>query len=124
VYESGFDGDGGDLVVEPEGDEEEVDEAGAARGYPGNLIVKSNNESTGLEETWTKRAIPWTFWVSSSSRLWLSLWLAVEVECRGDDSEGPRGVSKIATAAPSCSPDRYRKVMERYDQLRGSEKKG
>lgn len=31
------------------------------RGYPGNLIVKSNNDNTGLEETWTKRAIPWTF---------------------------------------------------------------
>lgn len=52
------------VPVEAEGDEgEEVDPAvaGAARGYPGNLIVKSNNDNTGLEETWTKRAIPWTF---------------------------------------------------------------
>jgi formylmethanofuran dehydrogenase subunit E-like metal-binding protein len=58
VYESGFDGDGGDFVVEVEGDEDEED---LGRGYPGNLIVKSNNDKTGLEETWTKRAIPCTF---------------------------------------------------------------
>jgi hypothetical protein len=46
VYESGFDGDGGDFVVEVEGDEDEED---LGRGYPGNLIVKSNNDKTGLE---------------------------------------------------------------------------
>lgn len=57
MYESGF-GVGGDFVVEVEEDEDEED---LGRGYPGNLIVKSNNDNTGLEETWTKRAIPCTF---------------------------------------------------------------
>jgi hypothetical protein len=70
VYESGL-GVGVVLDDEDEDEDEDVEfECGdvvveedlvPARGYPGNLIVKSNNESTGLEETWTSRAIPCTF---------------------------------------------------------------
>ena len=75
MYESGFDEDGGDNVeaegidavpVEVGASPDEDAEEDLARGYPGNLIVKSNNDNTGLEETWTRRAMPCTFWVSSS----------------------------------------------------------
>jgi hypothetical protein len=70
VYESGL-GVGVVLDDEDEDEDEDVEfecgdvvveeDLGLGRGYPGNLIVKSNNDNTGLEETWTRRAIPCTF---------------------------------------------------------------